>query len=148
MPKRENGVKLTSCRYFGRCIQCSDRFNSEFLKILARTNKFMGDNNFKLVTALCKTSTLPRLSVIFCDNYFTSFNLFQNPHRTLGVKCTGTVQSNDIGGAPKECYPTRLSQLQPNVPYGNCRHSQLHCVTSVQKVCRDGNVRNAKFSCV
>lgn len=54
----------------------------------------------KLVTTLCKTITLPRLSVVFCDNYFTSFNLIQSLHATLGVRCIGTVRPNRIGGAP------------------------------------------------
>lgn len=54
----------------------------------------------KLVTTLCKTIALPRLSVVFCDNYFTSFNLIQNLHSALGVKCIGTVRQNRTGGAP------------------------------------------------
>lgn len=37
----------------------------------------------KLATTLCKT-------VIF-DDYFTSFDLLQNLHANLGVKCIGTV---------------------------------------------------------
>ncbi|KAF7642318.1 hypothetical protein LDENG_00260420 [Lucifuga dentata] len=53
----------------------------------------------KLVTTLCKTITQPRLSVDFCDNYFTSFNLVQILHTNLGVKCIGTVRANHIGGA-------------------------------------------------
>ncbi|KAF0040514.1 hypothetical protein F2P81_006412 [Scophthalmus maximus] len=54
----------------------------------------------KVVTTLWKTITQPRLSVVFCDNFFTSFNLVQNLHAILGVKCIGTVQANRIGGAP------------------------------------------------
>ncbi|KAM3850292.1 piggyBac transposable element-derived protein 2-like [Diretmus argenteus] len=54
----------------------------------------------KLVTALCKTITQPRLSVVFCDNYFTSFSLLQNLQTTVGIKCIGTVRSNRTGGAP------------------------------------------------
>lgn len=54
----------------------------------------------KVVTMLCKTITQLRLSVVFCDNYFTSFNLVQNLHASLGVKCIGTVRPNRIGGAP------------------------------------------------
>ena len=45
----------------------------------------------KVVTTLCKTIAQPRLSVVFCDNYFTSFSLVQNLHTSLGVKCIGTV---------------------------------------------------------
>lgn len=52
----------------------------------------------KLVTTLCKTITLPRLSVVFCDNYFTGFDLVQNLHANLGVKCNGTVRPNRMGG--------------------------------------------------
>ncbi|KAG7497753.1 hypothetical protein JOB18_043507 [Solea senegalensis] len=43
----------------------------------------------KLVTTLCKTITLPRLSVV-CDNYFTSFDLVQNMQENLGIGCIGT----------------------------------------------------------
>ncbi|XP_070778935.1 piggyBac transposable element-derived protein 3-like [Enoplosus armatus] len=53
----------------------------------------------KLVTTLCKTITLPRLSVVFCDNYFISFDLVQNLHENLGIRCIGTVRSNRMGGA-------------------------------------------------
>lgn len=53
----------------------------------------------KVVTTLCKTITEPRLSVVFCDNYFTSFNLIQKLNANLGVKCIGTVRPNRIGGA-------------------------------------------------
>lgn len=41
---------------------------------------------------------MPRLSVVFCDNYFTSFDLVQNLHANLGVKCIGTVRPNRMGG--------------------------------------------------
>jgi hypothetical protein len=54
----------------------------------------------KVVTTLCKTIAQPRLSVVFCDNYFTSFNLVRDLHTLLGVKCIGTVRPNRIGGAP------------------------------------------------
>ncbi|XP_028324766.1 piggyBac transposable element-derived protein 3-like [Gouania willdenowi] len=53
----------------------------------------------KLVTTLCKTIPLPRLSVVFCDNYFTSFDLIQNLHGNLGLRCIGTVRANRMGGA-------------------------------------------------
>ncbi|KAF0039263.1 hypothetical protein F2P81_007498 [Scophthalmus maximus] len=43
----------------------------------------------KLVTTLCKTIALPRLSVVFCDNYFTSFDLVQNLQENLGIRCMG-----------------------------------------------------------
>lgn len=49
---------------------------------------------------LCKTIKEPHLSVVFCDNFFTSINLVQNLHTTLGVKCIGTVRPNRTGGAP------------------------------------------------
>lgn len=52
-----------------------------------------------VVITLCKTITQPRLSVVFCDNYFTSFNLIQKLNANLGVKCIGTVRPNRIGGA-------------------------------------------------
>lgn len=52
----------------------------------------------KLMTTLCKTITMPRLSIVFCDNYFTSFDLVQNLHANLGVKCIGTVRPNRMGG--------------------------------------------------
>jgi len=54
----------------------------------------------KVVTTLCKTIAQPWLSVVFCDNYFTSFNFIQNLHTSLGVKCIGTVRPNRTGGAP------------------------------------------------
>ncbi|XP_062851349.1 piggyBac transposable element-derived protein 3-like [Trichomycterus rosablanca] len=54
----------------------------------------------KLVTVLCKTMTQPQLSVVFCDNYFTSFKMIQNVHANLGVKCIGTVRSNRVSGIP------------------------------------------------
>uniref|UniRef100_A0A3B3QTZ4 PiggyBac transposable element-derived protein domain-containing protein n=1 Tax=Paramormyrops kingsleyae TaxID=1676925 RepID=A0A3B3QTZ4_9TELE len=53
----------------------------------------------KLVTTLCKTIKEPQLSVVFCHNYFTSFDLIHNLHANLGVKCIGTVRSNRMGGA-------------------------------------------------
>ncbi|XP_069025011.1 piggyBac transposable element-derived protein 3-like [Embiotoca jacksoni] len=53
----------------------------------------------KVVTTLCKTITQPRPSVVFCDNYFTSFNLIQKLNANLGVKCIGTVRPNRIDGA-------------------------------------------------
>lgn len=53
----------------------------------------------KLVTTLCKTITLPRLSVVFCDNFFTSFDLVQNLQENLSIRCIGTVQPNRMGGA-------------------------------------------------
>ncbi|XP_070762031.1 uncharacterized protein [Enoplosus armatus] len=33
------------------------------------------------------------------DNYFTSFDLVQNLHENLGIRCIGTVRSNRMGGA-------------------------------------------------
>ncbi|XP_010796031.1 piggyBac transposable element-derived protein 3-like [Notothenia coriiceps] len=54
----------------------------------------------KVVTTLCKTIELPRLSIVFCDDYFTSFNLIQNLHSGLGIKCIGTVRQNRNGRAP------------------------------------------------
>uniref|UniRef100_A0AAY4DZV3 PiggyBac transposable element-derived protein domain-containing protein n=1 Tax=Denticeps clupeoides TaxID=299321 RepID=A0AAY4DZV3_9TELE len=53
----------------------------------------------KIVTTLSKTITEPELSVVFCDNYFTSFDLIQILHTNLGVKCIGTVRPNGMGGA-------------------------------------------------
>uniref|UniRef100_A0A3Q2SZ84 PiggyBac transposable element-derived protein domain-containing protein n=1 Tax=Fundulus heteroclitus TaxID=8078 RepID=A0A3Q2SZ84_FUNHE len=53
----------------------------------------------KVVMTLSKTITEPNLSVVFCDNYFTSFDLIQNLHANLGVKCIGTVRSNRMGQA-------------------------------------------------
>uniref|UniRef100_A0A3P9CMK6 PiggyBac transposable element-derived protein domain-containing protein n=1 Tax=Maylandia zebra TaxID=106582 RepID=A0A3P9CMK6_9CICH len=53
----------------------------------------------KVVTTLCQTITQPRLSVVFCDNYFTSFKLVQHLDTSLGVKCIGTVRPNRTGGA-------------------------------------------------
>lgn len=43
--------------------------------------------------------TQPRLSVVFCDNYFTSFKLVQHLDTSLGVKCISTVRPNRTGGA-------------------------------------------------
>ncbi|CAM4458235.1 unnamed protein product [Leuciscus chuanchicus] len=40
----------------------------------------------KLVTTFCKTITLPRLSIVFCDNFFTSFDLVQNLQENLGIR--------------------------------------------------------------
>lgn len=54
----------------------------------------------KVVTTLCKTITEPRISVVFCDNFFTCFDLVQSLRANLGIKCIGTVRSNRIGGAP------------------------------------------------
>ncbi|KAI4800020.1 hypothetical protein KUCAC02_016557 [Chaenocephalus aceratus] len=54
----------------------------------------------KVVTTLYKTIKLPRLSIVFCDNYFTSFNLIQNLHSGPGIKCIGTVRENRNGRAP------------------------------------------------
>ncbi|CAK6972417.1 piggyBac transposable element-derived protein 2-like isoform X2 [Scomber scombrus] len=53
-----------------------------------------------VVTTLCKTIKEPWLSVVFCDNFFTSFNLVQSLHNSLGDKCIGTVRPNRTGGAP------------------------------------------------
>uniref|UniRef100_A0AAY4B8L8 PiggyBac transposable element-derived protein domain-containing protein n=1 Tax=Denticeps clupeoides TaxID=299321 RepID=A0AAY4B8L8_9TELE len=53
----------------------------------------------KVVTTLSKTITEPQLSVVFCDDYFTSFDLIQNLHTNLGVKCIDTVRPNRMGGA-------------------------------------------------
>uniref|UniRef100_A0A671W251 PiggyBac transposable element-derived protein domain-containing protein n=1 Tax=Sparus aurata TaxID=8175 RepID=A0A671W251_SPAAU len=53
----------------------------------------------KIVTTLCNTITLPRLSVVFCDNFFTSFDLVQNLQENLGIRCIGTVRHNRMGGA-------------------------------------------------
>uniref|UniRef100_A0A3B5R5N8 PiggyBac transposable element-derived protein domain-containing protein n=1 Tax=Xiphophorus maculatus TaxID=8083 RepID=A0A3B5R5N8_XIPMA len=41
----------------------------------------------KVVTMLCTTTKEPQMSVVFCDNFFTSFNLVQYLHTALGVKC-------------------------------------------------------------
>lgn len=49
----------------------------------------------KVVTELCKTIALPKLSVVFC-----SFPLFHHPNSTMGLKAVGTVKSNRTGGAP------------------------------------------------
>ncbi|KAL2077611.1 hypothetical protein ACEWY4_027115 [Coilia grayii] len=54
----------------------------------------------KVVTTLCKSIERPRLSVVFFDNFFTSFSLAQNLQASLGLKCTGTVRQNRTGGAP------------------------------------------------
>lgn len=43
-----------------------------------------------VVTTLCETIKEPQLSVVFCDNFFTSFNLVQSLHTALGVKFIGT----------------------------------------------------------
>lgn len=53
----------------------------------------------KVVTTLCKTIAQPHLSVVFFDNYFTSFSLIQKLHADLGVRCIGTVRPTRIGGA-------------------------------------------------
>uniref|UniRef100_A0A3B4BMG1 PiggyBac transposable element-derived protein domain-containing protein n=1 Tax=Periophthalmus magnuspinnatus TaxID=409849 RepID=A0A3B4BMG1_9GOBI len=53
----------------------------------------------KVVTTLCKTISQPRISVVFCDNYFISFDLVLSLHANLGIKYIGTVRSNRIGGA-------------------------------------------------
>ncbi|XP_024858094.1 uncharacterized protein LOC108249818 isoform X2 [Kryptolebias marmoratus] len=54
----------------------------------------------KLVTTLCKTIQQPQLSVVCCDNFFTSFSLVQSLHTSLGVRFIGAVQPNLTGGAP------------------------------------------------
>uniref|UniRef100_A0A3B5R2X5 PiggyBac transposable element-derived protein domain-containing protein n=1 Tax=Xiphophorus maculatus TaxID=8083 RepID=A0A3B5R2X5_XIPMA len=48
----------------------------------------------KVVTMLCTTTKEPQMSVVFCDNFFTSFNLVQYLHTALGVKCIGTCFDN------------------------------------------------------
>lgn len=53
----------------------------------------------KVVTTLCTTIKHPQLSVVYCDNFFTSFSLVQSLHSSLGVKCIGTVRPNRTGGA-------------------------------------------------
>ncbi|KAK9533207.1 hypothetical protein VZT92_008345 [Zoarces viviparus] len=53
----------------------------------------------KVETTLRKIITQPSLSVVFCDNYFISFNLIQKLNANLGVKCICTVRPNHTGGA-------------------------------------------------
>uniref|UniRef100_A0A672YEF1 PiggyBac transposable element-derived protein domain-containing protein n=1 Tax=Sphaeramia orbicularis TaxID=375764 RepID=A0A672YEF1_9TELE len=48
----------------------------------------------KVVTTLCKTIKEPQLSVVFCDNFFTSFSLVQNLHTALGVKCIAPLMAD------------------------------------------------------
>ncbi|MGH0144414.1 UNVERIFIED_CONTAM: hypothetical protein FKN15_062029 [Acipenser sinensis] len=42
----------------------------------------------KVVTTLCKTIEQPESTVVYCDNYFTSFNLLQTLHTNLGIRCS------------------------------------------------------------
>lgn len=71
-----------------------------FFNVALREEEQMLPLGAKVVTTLCKTIKESQLSVVFCDNFFTSFNLVQNLHTALGVKSIGTVRSNRTGGAP------------------------------------------------
>ncbi|KAK3512880.1 hypothetical protein QTP70_028944, partial [Hemibagrus guttatus] len=63
----------------------------------------------KLVT-LCKTITLPRLSFVIFDSYLPSFDLVQNLHANLGVKCIGTVRPNRMGEASLKTYKELMEE--------------------------------------
>lgn len=52
----------------------------------------------KVVTSLCKTRAGLHLSVVFYDNYFTNFVLFQRLNSILSIMCIGTVRTNCVGG--------------------------------------------------
>ncbi|XP_034533121.1 piggyBac transposable element-derived protein 3-like [Notolabrus celidotus] len=73
---------------------------STFFNVALSEQEQMLPLGAKVVTTLCKTIKHPRLSVFFCDNFFTSFSLVQSLHSSLGVKCIGTVRPNRTGGAP------------------------------------------------
>ncbi|GLD52979.1 piggyBac transposable element-derived protein 3-like protein, partial [Lates japonicus] len=73
---------------------------STFFNVALSEQEQMLPLGAKVVTTLCKTIKHPQLSVVFCDNFFTSFGLVQSLHSSLGVKCIGTVRPNRTGGAP------------------------------------------------
>ncbi|XP_035282123.1 piggyBac transposable element-derived protein 3-like [Anguilla anguilla] len=62
----------------------------------AEQSMLMGE---KVVTTLCRTVEEPESTVVFCDNFFTSFNLVQLLEATTGIKCLGTVRNNRMSGA-------------------------------------------------
>ncbi|XP_050959103.1 piggyBac transposable element-derived protein 2 [Labeo rohita] len=73
---------------------------STFFNVALSEEEQMLPLGAKVVTTLCKTIQQPRLSVVFFDNFFTSFKLVQTLQTSLGVKCIGTVRPNRTGGAP------------------------------------------------
>uniref|UniRef100_A0A3B4A5I8 PiggyBac transposable element-derived protein domain-containing protein n=1 Tax=Periophthalmus magnuspinnatus TaxID=409849 RepID=A0A3B4A5I8_9GOBI len=58
---------------------------------------YQGPSTFFNVDLSEEEQELP-LGIVFCDNYFTSFDLVLSLHANLSIKCIGTVCSNCIGG--------------------------------------------------
>uniref|UniRef100_A0A672L7S8 PiggyBac transposable element-derived protein domain-containing protein n=1 Tax=Sinocyclocheilus grahami TaxID=75366 RepID=A0A672L7S8_SINGR len=73
---------------------------STFFNVTLSEEEQMLPIGAKVVTTLCKTIQQPRLSVVFFDNFLTSFKLVQTLQTSLGVQCIGTVRPNRTGGAP------------------------------------------------
>uniref|UniRef100_A0A671LFG7 PiggyBac transposable element-derived protein domain-containing protein n=1 Tax=Sinocyclocheilus anshuiensis TaxID=1608454 RepID=A0A671LFG7_9TELE len=73
---------------------------STFFNVTLSEEEQMLPLGAKVVTTLCKTIQQPHLSVVFFDNFFTSFKLVQTLQTSLGVQCIGTVRPNRTGGAP------------------------------------------------
>ncbi|KAJ8397591.1 hypothetical protein AAFF_G00435900 [Aldrovandia affinis] len=48
----------------------------------------------KIVSILCNTITNKESTVVFYDNFFTSFNLVKRLHTNLGMRSVGTVRVN------------------------------------------------------
>ncbi|XP_039537279.1 piggyBac transposable element-derived protein 2-like isoform X2 [Pimephales promelas] len=53
----------------------------------------------KVVSILCNTIVHKEATVVFYDNFFTSFNLVKTLHTNLGLRSVGTVTVNRTGGA-------------------------------------------------
>lgn len=64
---------------------------STFFNVALSEEEQMLPLGTNVVTTLCKTIQQPHLSVVFFDNFFTSFNLVQTLQTSLSVKCIGTV---------------------------------------------------------
>uniref|UniRef100_A0A3P9ISN6 PiggyBac transposable element-derived protein domain-containing protein n=1 Tax=Oryzias latipes TaxID=8090 RepID=A0A3P9ISN6_ORYLA len=73
---------------------------STFFNVALTEQEQMLPLGAKVMTTLCKTIKHPELSVVFFDNFFTSFGLIQSLYSSLGVRCIGTVRPNRTGGAP------------------------------------------------
>ncbi|XP_026766406.3 histone-lysine N-methyltransferase PRDM9 isoform X2 [Pangasianodon hypophthalmus] len=53
----------------------------------------------RVVSMLCKTIKEPESTVVFCDSFFTSYDLVKSLKDNLGVRCVGVVHEKHTGGA-------------------------------------------------
>uniref|UniRef100_A0A3P9DBQ9 PiggyBac transposable element-derived protein domain-containing protein n=1 Tax=Maylandia zebra TaxID=106582 RepID=A0A3P9DBQ9_9CICH len=83
---------------------------STFFNVTLSEEEQMLPLGAKVVTTLCQTITQPRLSVVFCDNYFTSFKLVQHLDTSLGVKCIGTVRPNQLMKRGRRAFDYRSAE--------------------------------------